>query len=44
VAISLSTWLLRDRWWVAAIVIGLGLVGTGYLLWRVPTKRSAPLV
>ena len=40
-AIALSTWLLRDRWWIAALVIALGLIGTAYLVWRVPTKRVA---
>jgi uncharacterized membrane protein YbaN (DUF454 family) len=38
-AIALSCWLLRDRWWIAATVIALGVIGTGYLVWRVPTKR-----
>lgn len=40
-AIALSTWLLRDRWWIAAGVIALGVIGTAYLGWRVPTKRVA---
>ena len=40
-AIALSTWLLRDRWWVAALVVALGLTGTFYLVRRVPTKQVA---
>lgn len=43
-AIALSTWLLRDRWVVAAIVVGLGLVGTWYLVLKLPTKRRPPMV
>ena len=40
-AISLSSWVLRDRWPVAALVVALGVIGTWYLLRRVPTKREA---
>lgn len=41
-AIALSCWLLRDRWWIAAAVVALGLIGSAYLVWRVPTKRVVP--
>ena len=34
---GLSAWLL-DRWWARAIVVGLGLVGVGWVAFRVPTK------
>ncbi len=40
VAIAVSSWMLRDRWPVAALVAALGVVGTWYLLRRVPTKRA----
>jgi uncharacterized membrane protein YbaN (DUF454 family) len=43
-AIALSTWLLRDRWAVAAIVVALGLIGTWYLVLKLPTKQPPPLV
>jgi uncharacterized membrane protein YbaN (DUF454 family) len=38
-AIALSVGLLRDRLVIAAIVVALGLIGTSYLLWRVPTRE-----
>lgn len=37
-AIGLSALTLQDRLWILAIVIAIGLVGTAYLLWRVPTR------
>jgi uncharacterized membrane protein YbaN (DUF454 family) len=40
VAIALSTWLLRDRWPIATLVVVLGVIGTWYLTRRVPTKRE----
>ncbi|MFN8023074.1 MAG: YbaN family protein [Acidimicrobiales bacterium] len=39
-AISISCWILRDRPAIAALVVALGLIGTAYLLWRVPTKAA----
>jgi uncharacterized membrane protein YbaN (DUF454 family) len=38
-AIALSVVLLRDRPVIAAIVVALGLIGTSYVLWRVPTRE-----
>jgi uncharacterized membrane protein YbaN (DUF454 family) len=38
-AIALSAFLLRDRIIVVAIVLALGVVGTAFLLWRVPTRE-----
>lgn len=40
VAISGSAWALRSRPAVVAVVAALGLVGTTYILWRVPTRES----
>jgi hypothetical protein len=42
VAITVSGWLLRDRWPIAASVVLLGLIGTWYLTCRIPTKRIDP--
>jgi uncharacterized membrane protein YbaN (DUF454 family) len=42
IAIVISALLLRDRPVIVVVVIGLGLVGSGYILWRVPT-RIAPV-
>ena len=39
-AIGLSTYVLRDRVWLVAATVALGLAGTAYLLWRVPTRRD----
>lgn len=39
-AIVVSGVLLRDHWWIVAIVVALGLIGTWYIVWRVPTKRA----
>jgi uncharacterized protein len=40
VAIVISAVLLRDRPVIAVVVIGLGLVGSGYIVWRVPTREG----
>ena len=39
VAIALSSFVLRDRALVAAGIVALGIVGTVYLVWRVPTRE-----
>ena len=39
-AIGLSSYLLRDNGWLVAGVVALGLVGTVYLVWRVPTREA----
>ena len=39
VAIVISAVLLRDRPVIVVVVIGLGLVGSGYIVWRVPTRE-----
>jgi uncharacterized protein len=39
VAILISAVLLRDRPVIVVVVIGLGLVGSGYIMWRVPTRE-----
>lgn len=39
VAIAVSSWALRSRPPVVAVVVALGLVGTAYILWRVPTRE-----
>jgi uncharacterized membrane protein YbaN (DUF454 family) len=41
VAIVLSAVALRDRRIVLAVVVLLGVTGTAYILWRVPTRVSA---
>ena len=41
IAITFSCWILRDRLVVAGLVVSLGLIGTAYLVWRVPTKRPS---
>ncbi|HUC31762.1 MAG TPA: YbaN family protein [Ilumatobacteraceae bacterium] len=40
VAIALSSYLLRDNGWLVAGVVALGVVGTVYLVWRVPTREA----
>jgi hypothetical protein len=35
---GLSAFVSRDEWWLAALIAGLGLVGIGWILWRVPTR------
>lgn len=37
-AIAISAVLLRDRPAIVVAVIALGLVGSGYIVWRVPTR------
>ena len=39
-AIGLSSYLLRDNRWLVAGVVALGLIGTLYLVWRVPTREA----
>lgn len=38
-AVLLSAFIVRDRAWLAAVIIACGLVGTGVLLWHVPTRE-----
>jgi hypothetical protein len=38
VAIALSSLVLRDRAWLLAVIVVLGLVGSAYILWRIPTR------
>lgn len=40
-AIAVSSFTLRDRWWIPAVVALLGVIGTWYILRRVPTKQDA---
>lgn len=40
VAIGVSVVFMRERVTVAAIVVAAGLIGTAYILWRVPTRES----
>ena len=40
VAIVFSCVLLRDRLVIVAVVAVLGVVGSVYILWRVPTRAS----
>jgi len=37
-AIGLSAFALRGQPWIVAIVVALGLIGTAYLVWRIPTR------
>ena len=39
-AISLSSFVLRDRIGWVAVVVALGLVGTSVILWWVPTREK----
>jgi uncharacterized membrane protein YbaN (DUF454 family) len=39
VAIALSMLALRQVAWAAVLVIALGLVGTAFIGWRVPTRE-----
>jgi uncharacterized membrane protein YbaN (DUF454 family) len=39
VAIALSSLLLRDRWLIVVVVVALGLIGTAYIVWRVPLRE-----
>ena len=38
-AIVLSGLALRERWPIVAVIVALGLVGTLYILLRVPTRE-----
>lgn len=38
IAITLSAYALRDRPWIVGIVAALGLIGTAYISWRIPTR------
>ena len=38
-AILISAVLLRDKPVIVVVVIALGLVGSGFILWRVPTRE-----
>ena len=37
---SLSAFVAIDRWWLRAVILGLGVVGIAWILWRVPTRRD----
>ena len=39
-AILLSAFALRHRPLVAAAVVAVGLIGTAYILWKVPTREQ----
>ncbi len=39
VAVGISTGLLMESWTWRVVVIGVGLIGLGYIFGRVPTKR-----
>jgi uncharacterized protein len=41
VVCGISAIVSRDRMWLAALIAGLGLVGIGWILWRVPTRAEA---
>ena len=38
-AITISALVLRDRWWLPVAMAGLGVIGTGTVLWWVPTRE-----
>ncbi|MEO8695890.1 MAG: YbaN family protein [Acidimicrobiales bacterium] len=38
-AIIISAYFLRDRPLIVVAVVALGLVGSGYIVWRVPTRE-----
>ena len=38
-AVSLSAFATRDRWLVAVLIVAAGLVGTAYIVRRVPTRE-----
>lgn len=38
VMVSLSAWHLAARPWLAALVVGAGLLGS-WVVWRIPTRR-----
>lgn len=37
---SLSAFLAVHSWWVRAIILGVGAVGIGWILWRIPTRAE----
>lgn len=39
IAIVISSVLLRDRPVIVGVVVALGLVGSAYIVWRVPTRE-----
>lgn len=39
-AIAISGFLLRDRWPIVVAVLALGLIGTAYIVWRVPLREN----
>jgi integral membrane protein len=40
VVCSLSAFVAIDRWAVRAAVLGAGVVGIGWIVWRIPTRRE----
>ena len=39
-AIALSAYLVRDNGWAIVGIVALGVIGTVYLVWRVPTREA----
>lgn len=39
---TISAVVARNRLWVAAAIVVVGLLGVGWILWKVPTQRSSP--
>ena len=42
VAVTVSAVMLRERWWLVVGLIALAIVGTSYIVWRVPTRAAQP--
>lgn len=38
-AITISSVVLRERWSIVALIAVVGLIGTTFILWRVPTRQ-----
>lgn len=38
-AIGISGIVTRDRWWLPVLLAALGLIGTAYIVWRVPGRE-----
>ena len=38
-AVAISVLTLRDRWWLAALIAALGVVGAVAVIWWVPTRE-----
>lgn len=38
-AVVASSVVLRDRWWLVVLLLGLAVAGTAYIVWRVPTRE-----